>query len=124
MNKGIYLHSCLRLGPSGPKNLLILSINGVLYYFPQFAILQGNARVFGINIDKSKVEMRTRVKHFLAHAFEMFYITIWSCTKLKDVPEVLPMFIPNTFVDQFVFIWGCEQCSKTSSQNFPGFYFI
>ncbi len=123
MNEGTYLHSCLRSGPSRPKKLLILNINGVLYYFPQFAILQGNAQVFGRNIDKSKVEVRARVKHFLVHAFEMFYIPIWSCMKLKDVLEVLPMFIPNMFVDQFVFIWGCEQCSKTSGQIFPRSYY-
>jgi hypothetical protein len=33
-----------------------------------------------------------------------------SYIKLEDVLEVLPMLM---FKDRFVFIWGCEQCSKT-----------
>jgi hypothetical protein len=68
-------------------------------YFLQIIILQGNAQMFGRNIDKNKVKVRARVKHFFAHAFENFYIIIWSCLKLKDVLEVLVMVISNTFVD-------------------------
>jgi len=41
------------------------------------------------------------------------------CMKLKDVMEVLPMFMLENFVDRFVFIWGCEQCSKTTNQISP-----
>jgi hypothetical protein len=62
------------------------------------------------------VEFRARVEDFLTKAFEKFYITIWSCMKLEDVLEVLPMFMPKNFMDQFVFIWGHEQCSKMVSQ--------
>jgi len=55
--------------------------------------------MFGRNIDKSKVKVRAGVKHFLVHAFENFYIAIWSCMKLEDVLEVLPMLISNTFLN-------------------------
>jgi len=75
-----------------PK-LLILSVNGVLCYFPQCVVLQGNARMFGINIDSTKVEIRARMEHFLSTTFEHFYIRIWSCMKLEDVLKVLPMLI-------------------------------
>jgi hypothetical protein len=92
----------------GPKKLLIFNVNGVLCYFPLLAILQRNARVFGRNVDKAKMEVKARVEDFLAKAFEKFYVTIWSCMKFEDVLEVLPMFMPENFVDWFVFIWGCE----------------
>jgi hypothetical protein len=55
--------------------------------------------VLGRNIDKGKIEMRVGMKHVFAHAFEKLYIAIWSCVKLEDVLEVLPMLIPNMFVD-------------------------
>ncbi len=84
------------------QKIINLSVNGVFCYFPQFVVLQRNAWLFGRNIDKSKVE----VKHFLVHTFEIFYIAIWSCMKLEDVLEVLLMLILDSFVDQFVFIWG------------------
>ncbi len=49
-------------------------------------------------------------------SFEKFYIAIWSCTKLEDVLKVLPMLMHENFMDWLVFIWGCEQCSKTIGQ--------
>jgi hypothetical protein len=55
--------------------------------------------MFGRNINKSKVKVRARVKHFLVHAFDKFYIAIWSCMKLENVFEVFPMPILNKFVD-------------------------
>ncbi len=76
--------------------------------------------MFRRNIDKSKVEVGVGRKHFFAHTFEKSYITIWSCMKLEDVFKVLPMLIPDMFMDQFVLIWGCEQCLKTSDQIFLG----
>jgi hypothetical protein len=39
--------------------------------------------------------------------------------KLEDVLEVLPMLMLENLLDQFVFIWGCEQCSKRSSEISP-----
>jgi len=51
--------------------------------------------VFHINIDSTKVEIRTRLEHFLSMAFEKVYIKIWSCMKLEDVLRVLPILIPK-----------------------------
>jgi hypothetical protein len=65
------------------------------------------------------MEVRTKVENFLAKAFLKIYVTIWSCTKLKDMLEVLPMLMFDNFVNQFVFIWGHEQCSKMSSEISP-----
>jgi tRNA U34 5-methylaminomethyl-2-thiouridine-forming methyltransferase MnmC len=78
--------------------------------------------VFGKNIDKNKVKVRIGVKHFLTHAFEKFYMAIWSCMKLEDVFKVLLMLILDMFMDQFVFIWGREQCLKTFGQIYLGSY--
>jgi len=64
--------------------------------------------VFGKNIDRSIMEVKVGVEHFLSQVFKYFYIAIWSCMKLEDVLEVLPMLMPKTFLEQFVFIWGCE----------------
>jgi hypothetical protein len=58
------------------------------------------------------MEMKVGVEHFLFKAFNYFYIAIWFYVKFEDVLEVLPMLIPENFFDQFVFIGGCEQCSK------------
>jgi hypothetical protein len=55
--------------------------------------------MFGQNIDKGKVEVRIGMKHFFVHAFEKFYIVIWSCVKLEDVLKVFPMLILDTFMD-------------------------
>ncbi len=95
----------------------------VLCYFPLLAILQRYARVFGRNADKAKVEVKVGVEDFLAKAFEKFYIAMWSCMKLEDVLEVLPMFMPENFVDWFVFIWGREQCSKIVGQISHGSHY-
>jgi hypothetical protein len=35
---------------------------------------------------------------------------------VEDVLEVFPMLIPETILEWFVFIWGCEQCFKMSGQ--------
>jgi hypothetical protein len=43
--------------------------------------------------------------------------------KLEDVLEVLPMFMLESFLDQFVFIWGREQCSKTSGEVSPSTHY-
>jgi len=64
--------------------------------------------VFGKNIDRSIMEVKVGVEHFLSQVFKYFYIAIWSCMKLEDVLEVLPMLMPKTFLEQFVFVWGCE----------------
>ncbi len=112
---------CLRF--ARPKKLLILSVNGVLCYVPRCAVLQGTARVFGRNIDKSKVEVRVGVEQFLSNVLKELYIAIWSYMKLEDVLEVIPMLMPKKFVNEFVFIWGHEQCSKSFGQITPGSYY-
>jgi hypothetical protein len=43
--------------------------------------------------------------------------------KLEDVLEVFPMLMLESFLDCFIFIWGCEQCSKTSSEISPGSHY-
>jgi hypothetical protein len=35
---------------------------------------------------------------------------------LKDVLENLPLLMPKTLINQFVFIWGCKQCITTTGQ--------
>jgi hypothetical protein len=101
---------CVRLSPIELKKLLVLSFNGMLCYFPPLVVLQGNARVFRRNVDKTKVEVKARMESFLmTKAFERFHVTkVWSCMKFEDVLEVLPMLIPKDFLSLFVFIWGCE----------------
>jgi hypothetical protein len=54
------------------------------------------------------MEVRVGVEHFLSKAFKKFYIAIWSYMRLVDVLEVLPLLMLEEFVDQFMFIWGCE----------------
>ncbi len=69
-------------------------MNDVLCYVPQCVVLQRNARVFEKNIDKSKVEVRDGIEHFLSKDLKKFYIVIWSCMKLEDVLEVFIMSMP------------------------------
>jgi len=59
------------------------------------------------------MELGIKVEHFFSKVFNYFYIVIWSCMKLEDVLEVLPMLIPQNFLEWFVFILGHKQCSKT-----------
>jgi len=81
--------------------------------------------MFGKNIDISKVEIRAGVEHFLSNAFKRFYIVIWYYMKLEDVLEVLPMLMPEKFLNEFIFIWGHEQCSKTSYEiTLVSYYYI
>jgi hypothetical protein len=69
------------------------------------------------------MEVRTKVENFLAKSFKKFYVTIWFCMKLEDVLEVLSMLMFDHFMNQFVFIWGREQCSKMFSEISPGFHY-
>ncbi len=114
---------CLCLQTNRPKKLIILSFNGLLCYFPHSVVWHGNAWMFGKNIDKKTVEVKIRVEHFVFQAFKYFYIVILSYMKLGDVLEVFHMFMLETFLEWFIFIWGCEQCSKTSSQISLGYHY-
>jgi len=69
---------------------------------------KGNARVFRKNVDKTKMEVRIGVEFFFNKSFQKFHIIIWSCMKFGDVLEVFPMFMLESFLDQFIFIWGHE----------------
>jgi hypothetical protein len=111
-----HLHKRFWSYPLVPKNLLIISINSMLCYFPKCDILQNNLHVKGSNIDISKLEVRARVQHFLSWAFKKHYIGIWSCMLLEDVMEVLHLLMLEKFVDQFLFIFGCEQCTRILGQ--------
>jgi hypothetical protein len=42
---------------------------------------------------------------------------------IEDVVEVLTLLLLQKFIDQFVFIWGHEQCSMTSGQFRVGNYY-
>ncbi len=77
----------------------------------------------GRNIDNTKMEARIGIQHFLTHAFKKFYIGIWSCVLIDDVMEVLTLLLQQDFIDQFVFIWGREQCSMRLSQFIVGNYY-
>jgi hypothetical protein len=103
---------CLCSSSLEPKIFLVLRVNGMMCYFPPLVVLQGIVRIFGKNVKKTKVEIRARVKILLSKAFQKFHIIIRFCMKLEDVLEVLPMLMPKSFLDQFIFIWGHEQCSK------------
>ncbi len=108
MIKGSSTHLRVCSSPLVPKKLLIFNVNSVLCYFPPLVFLQRNARVFGRNVDKAKMEVRAKVWDSLVKAFEKFYVTIWSCMKLEDVLEVLPMHMLENFMDRFIFNWGRE----------------
>jgi hypothetical protein len=72
--------------------------------------------VRGRNIDSTKLEVRTEIQHFFTYAIKKFYFGIWFCMLIEDAMEVLTLLLRQDFIDQFVFIWGCEQCLMTSSQ--------
>jgi hypothetical protein len=57
---------------------------------PPLVVLQGKVRVFGKNVDKTKMEIKAKVENFLGKAFQKFHIAIWSCVKLEDVLENFP----------------------------------
>ncbi len=63
--------------------------------------------MFGKNVDKTKAKVRTGIENFLSKAFQKFHNAIF------------PMLMVESFLDQFIFIWGREQCSQTSSEISP-----
>ncbi len=42
---------------------------------------------------------------------------------LEDVLQILPLLMPKTLVDQFVFVWGHEQCIIITNQLTCSIYF-
>jgi ABC-type Zn2+ transport system substrate-binding protein/surface adhesin len=67
-------------------------------------VLQGNVRVFGKNVDKTKMEVKDEMENFMNKAFQKFHIAIWSYMKLEDVLEVFPMLMLKSFLYWFIFI--------------------
>jgi hypothetical protein len=57
---------------------------------------------------RPKWKLELKCGFFLMKAFEKFYVAIWSCMKLEDVLEVLPMPMFENFMDRFIFICGRE----------------
>jgi hypothetical protein len=70
----------------------------------------------GNNININNLKMKVKMQHFLFGTFKKNYIMIWSCMLLENVMEVLHLLMPKKFVDQFLFIFGHEQCTGTSGQ--------
>ncbi len=77
--------------------------------------------MFRKNVDKTKI--KAKMENFMSKAFQKFHMAIWSCMKLEDVLEVFPMFMPKSFLYQFIFIWGREQCSKMFGEISPGSHY-
>jgi hypothetical protein len=42
---------------------------------------------------------------------------------LEDVMQAFPLLLPQVFVNQFVFIWGCEQYIRALGQFIVGTYY-
>jgi len=90
------------------KKVLILNVNGVICYFPKCSFFQGGQQKIRKNLDVSKLEIHVGVQNLLSQAFEHSYIVIWSCMLLKDVLEILPILMPKTLINQFMFVWRHE----------------
>ncbi len=86
------------------KKLLIFSFNGVFCYFPKYALLQGDQQKTKKNLNVFRLEIRVKVEDFLTQAFEHFHIVIWLCMLLENVFQILPLLMPKTLIDQFVFV--------------------
>jgi len=64
-------------------------------------------------LTRAKLKLKLESNIFFSNVFKKLYIAIWSCMKLEDMLEVLPMLMPKKFLDEFIFIWGHEQFLKT-----------
>jgi hypothetical protein len=42
---------------------------------------------------------------------------------LEDMMQVLPLLMPQVFVDQLVFIWRCKKCTRMLDQFIIGTYY-
>jgi hypothetical protein len=63
-------------------------------------------------LTRPKWKLELEWNFFWRKAFLKFHIAISSCMKFEDVLEILPMFMLESFLYWFIFIWGHEQCSK------------
>jgi hypothetical protein len=85
-------------------------------HFSQCVVLKGNRHVIRNNIDINKVKAKARVQHFYFKYSKKVILQFGLYMLLKDVMQVFLLLIPQIFIDQFVFIWGCEQCARTFGQ--------
>jgi hypothetical protein len=94
----LVMSSHLHLQTDRPKKLLIptSTVCCVISYILLFDM--GMHKCLEKNIDMSKVKVGVGVQHFFSQSFKYFYITIWSCMKLKDVLEVLPIIKGKTCI--------------------------
>jgi hypothetical protein len=90
---GTFTHSHLCSLPLGPKKLLILNVNVELCYSPCSTILQGNARVFRRNVDKTKWKLELDWNFFCYNISKVLRHNL-VLYELEDVLEVLPMLMP------------------------------
>jgi hypothetical protein len=102
-----------------PKKIVGFQRQWFVVLFPTFDYSIRECYNVWKNVNKTKVEVKSGIENFLSKAFQKFHIAIWSCMKFEDVLELFPMLVPKSFLDQFVFIWGHEQCSKTSNEISP-----
>jgi hypothetical protein len=64
MVKGSSMCSHLHSSSLEPKKLLVLSVNGMLCYFPPFVVLQRNVKAFGKKVERTKVEVKDGMEFF------------------------------------------------------------
>ncbi len=84
-----------------PQNMLIFNVNGVMCFCKGIIDVWG-----GGNIDISKVKIRVEIQNFFFWTFKNMYIVILSCMLLENVMQVLPLLMPQVFVNQFFFHLG------------------
>jgi hypothetical protein len=61
--------------------------------------------------------------NFVFQVFKKIEIVICSCMLLENVMQVFHLLLPHILVDQFVFIWGHEQWTRTLGQFIVGTYY-
>jgi hypothetical protein len=99
-------------------DLVELKSSSFLMSMVSFVIFQSVPFFKGINERLGRIYMFPSWKFVLEYMIsflEHFYIAIWSCILWEDVLKILPLLMPKTFVNQFVFVWGHEKCSATTS---------
>ncbi len=94
----VFGHIFLRL-----KNLLFLNVNDVLLRKMCYFTMQSLCE------EKQYWHQQIGIKSSIFFlVFKKLCIAIWSCMLLENVMQVLTLLVPQTFVDQFFKIWGCE----------------
>jgi len=76
--------------------------------FQNVPFFKGINEKTGKNLYISMLEIHVGIYDFLSQAFEHFDIVIWLCMLLKNVLVILLLLMPKIFINQFVFVEGCE----------------